>query len=106
MRLACSFCRFISCFTVHVFVHVVGSSIVTAYSSVFASTRVQRSIRCRFSRAPRKLLFGEKFVTSTTSVLPSHRPRESPHHWRIGLGKCGVPFITMLRCHPCPCDVS
>src|SRR3954464_10874463 len=112
MRFAESSCLTSSCFTVHGFVHTVGSSIVTAYSRVFASSRVHRAVRCRFSRAPTpamprgKLLFGEKFVTSTTSVLPSHLPRESPHHWRTFDGRCGLPFITMLRCQPCPWLVS
>src|SRR5471030_2406137 len=106
MRLPSSLCLVISCLTVHGFVHVVGSEIVTAYSSVFASRRVQRSTRCRFSREPRKLVFDEKFVTSTTNVLPSQCPRESPHHWRIGLGRCGLPFIATLRCHPWPWLVS
>src|SRR3954451_11506300 len=102
MRLPSSLCFVSSCLTVHGFVHVVGSEIVTAYSTVFGSRRVQRSTRCRFSREPRKLVFGEKFVTSITSVLPSQRPRESPHHWRTGAGRCGVPFKTMLRCQHCP----
>ena len=35
------------------------------------------------SRAAWKPNFGEKFVTSTTSVLPSQRPRESPNRCRI-----------------------
>ena len=42
----------------------------------------------------------EKFVTSTTSVLPSHRPRESPHHWRTFDGRCGRSVIGITRCHP------
>ena len=41
MRLASSGCFVHSCVTVHGRVHVVGSSIVTAYSIVFASRRVQ-----------------------------------------------------------------
>ena len=36
----------------HGFAHVVESSILTTYSSVLASIRVQRSTRCRFSRDP------------------------------------------------------
>src|SRR5438128_11399748 len=101
MRLAASLCFFISCLTVHDLVHLVGSSIVTAYSIVLASRRVQRSTRCRFSCAPWKSDFGEKFVTSTTSVLPSQRPRESPHHWRMVGGRCAAVVIGMLRGHAC-----
>jgi hypothetical protein len=37
------------------------------------------------------LVFGVKFVVSTTSVLPSQRPRESPSHERIAGGRCGRP---------------
>ena len=75
---------------VHGLVQVVASSIVTAYSIVFASRRVQRSTRCKFSREPPKSVFGVKFVTSTTSVWPSQWPRESPHH-RLCAGRCGLP---------------
>src|SRR6516162_7182311 len=100
MRLAASLCFFSSCLTVHALVHVVGSSIVTTYSIVAASRRVHRSTRCRFSCAPWKFDFGEKFVTSTTRLLPSHRPRESPRHCRMVGGRCGPSFTTMLRGHP------
>src|SRR5712691_3800413 len=40
----------------------------------------ERSTSFRFSAAPRKGYFGEKFVVSTTNTLPSKWPRESP--WR------------------------
>ena len=63
---------------VHGRVHVVSSATVNSYWSRSGLTRVKRSTRCRFSWAPRKLLFGEKFVVSTTSVSPSQCPRESP----------------------------
>jgi hypothetical protein len=63
---------------VHGLVQTVGSLIVVLYSSVFASTRVQRSTTCRFSRDPRNSTFGLKLVTSTTRVLPSQWPRASP----------------------------
>src|SRR2546427_12747778 len=102
MRFASLLCMEYSCLTVHGFVHVDGSSIVTTYSSVFGPVRVQRSTRCKFSRAPKKSVLGLKFVTSMTSVLPSQWPRESPHHWRTFEGRCGLPFITMLRCHASP----
>src|SRR5256885_16860099 len=69
---------------------------------VFESRRVHRSIRCKFSREPWKSVFGEKFVTSTTSVLPSQRPRESPHHWRLVAGRCGAIVFGKLRDLPCP----
>src|SRR2546422_2268855 len=102
MRFAASFCFFSSWLTVHGLVQVVGSSIVTAYSIVFVSSRVHRSTRCRFSREPAKSLLGEKLVTSTTSVLPSQRPRESPHHCRTWDGRWGFVVIGLTRCHPCP----
>src|SRR5438094_6413967 len=95
-----------SCLTVHGLVHVDGSSIVTTYSIVFGPVRVQRSTKCRFSRAPMKSDFGLKLVTSTTSVSPSHRPRESPKRCRIWLGRCGLPSMGTMRCHPCPCPTS
>ena len=38
-----------------------------------------------------------KFVTSTTSVFPSQRPRESPIHWRILESRCGRPSIGITR---------
>ena len=40
---------------------------------------------------PRKLWSGRKFVVSTTSVSPSHRPMESPIHVRTLAGRC-LPF--------------
>ena len=63
------------------FVHVVGSSTVNCHSIVSASTRVKRSIRCRFAPEPLKVSLSEKLVVSTTSVSPSQWPRESPFHW-------------------------
>src|SRR2546426_4124389 len=71
MRFASLLCMEYSCLTVHGFVHVDGSSIVTTYSSVFGPVRVQRSTKCRFSRDPMKSALGLKLVTSTTSVSPS-----------------------------------
>src|SRR6266851_551656 len=70
---------------------------VTSYARVLGPVRVQRSTRCKFSREPKKSVLGLKFVTSITSVLPSQWPRESPYHWRMLAGKCGLPFMTMLR---------
>src|SRR2546426_2126365 len=102
MRLSRSLCLFISCFTVHGFVQVAGSSIVTEYSIVSRPIGVHRSTRCSRSLEPRKSDFLLKLVTSTTSVEPSHRPRESPHHWRTLAGRCGAPVIGTLRCQPCP----
>src|SRR5436309_15624081 len=100
MRFASLLCMEYSCLTVHGFVHVDGSSIVTTYSSVFGPVRVQRSTKCRFSRDPMKSALGLKLVTSTTSVSPSHRPRESPKRWRMLLGKCELPPTGIMRCHP------
>src|SRR5207245_11459436 len=97
MRFASLLCMEYSCLTVHGFVHVDGSSIVTTYSSVFAPVRVQRSTKCRFSRDPMKSDLGLKLVTSTTSVSPSHRPRESLKLWRMLRGRCERPPTRMLR---------
>ena len=36
-------------------------------------------------------------IASTTSVFPSHRPRESPFHERTDAGRCGRPSIGMMR---------
>ena len=34
-----------------------------------------------------------KWITSTTRVFPSQRPRESPIHQSIGPAGCGFPFM-------------
>ena len=86
--------------TVQGAVHAVGSSTVTSYWSVLGPTRVKRSIVWRFSAEPLKslkVLFGEKFVVSTTSVSPSQWPRESPCHWRTLSEKCGLPSRGITR---------
>src|SRR5438128_4666421 len=106
MRLYLSSCLTNSCLAVHGLTHVVGSSSVTTYSIVVGLTRVHRSTMCRFSRDPMYSLLPSKFVTSMTSVLPSQWPRESPHHRRIDGGRCGLPSIGTVRCHPWPCSVS
>src|SRR5207247_8854679 len=72
---------------------------VTVYLIVSESRRSHRSTRCRFSWDPWKFDFGEKFVTSTTSVLPSQRPRESPHHRRKFFATCGVWVSGVTRIH-------
>src|SRR5215510_936304 len=100
------FCRVNSCLAVHGRTHTVGSSTVTAYSSVVGPVRVQRSTTCRFSRDPWKSVFALKFVTSTTSVLPSQRPRESPHHCRTCDGRWGRSVIGIVRDQPCPWPTS
>ena len=61
------------------FVQVVGSSTVTSTRTVSGSTRVYRSIKWSVDDDLRKVVFSLKLVTSTTRVLPSHRPRESPN---------------------------
>ena len=38
-----------------------------------------------------------KLVVSTTSVLPSQRPRETPIHWRIFSSGCGRPSSGTIR---------
>src|SRR5258708_23334632 len=62
------------------FVHVDGSSTVNSYRSVFSPARVKRSIRCVFALEPSRLVSRLKLTVSTTSVLPSQCPRESPLH--------------------------
>jgi len=42
------------------------------------ASRVKRSMRCSFSLDPRKAVMPVKLVVSTTSVLPSQWPTESP----------------------------
>ena len=89
-----------SCLAVQGRAHTVGSSTVTAYSSEFGPVRVQRSTMCRFSRDPWKSVFGLKFVTSITRVLPSQWPRESPYHWRMLAGTWGLPSIDDIALPP------
>jgi hypothetical protein len=55
------------------------------------------STRCRPVVEPRKLVFGEKLVVSTTSVSPSHRARESPWYIVIAGETCGPAFIGKMR---------
>src|SRR5215208_496052 len=81
-------------------VHVRGSSSVYSYLIVVGLTSVKRSVIFRFSVDPWKLAAGVlslKFVVSTTSVLPSQRPRESPSQPRTLDGGCGRPFSGMIR---------
>jgi hypothetical protein len=47
---------------------------------VLASTRVKRSTTCSDAVEFLNLMRSLKFVVSTTSVLPSQWPRESPLH--------------------------
>src|SRR5437879_4756985 len=80
------------------FVHVVGSSIVNLYSIVAASRRVKRSVIFKvLALAPWKVAPGRKLVVSTTSVLPSQWPRESPCHRRMFCERCGRPSNGMMR---------
>src|SRR5580698_108493 len=78
-------------------VNAVGSSTVNSYSNVSGEVRVKRSVKCKFRSDPRKEYSSEKFVVSTTSVLPSQCPRESPIHWRILLATWGLPSSGMMR---------
>ena len=67
----------------------VGHRVLVA-SIVFGPIRVNRSTTCNASVDPWKFVAGDlslKFVVSTTSVLPSHRPRASPYHWRTFSGQ-------------------
>jgi hypothetical protein len=46
---------------------------------------------------PGKSTLALKFVTSSSSVKRSQRPRGAPHHRRICAGRCGPPSRTTLR---------
>src|SRR6202521_3274154 len=80
------------------FVHVAGSSIVNLYSIVLWSLRVKYSVIFKvLALAPWKVAPGRKLVVSTTSVLPSQWPRESPCHGWILDERCGLPSRGMMR---------
>ena len=76
-------------------VNVAGSSTVYSYSRVSSLTRVNRSVSRRVEPTPSATsAFGsklarrsEKLRLSTTSVSPSHRPRESPFNCRRPAGR-------------------
>ena len=76
-------------------VQTVGSSIVNRYSRVSAAVRVNRSVSCMCWSDPRTLVLSVKLIVSTTSVVPSHRPRESPIHCRTV--PCARPSMGMMR---------
>jgi hypothetical protein len=60
----------------------VGSSTVTAYSSVSGRVRVHRSTRCRFSRAPWKSVFALKVsVPIDDDPRPFKVVRTNGGHW-------------------------
>src|SRR6185295_7898193 len=80
---------------VHGCVYDVGSVTVNSYFSVSASMRVKRSTTVVLAVDPCRLVFRRKLIVSTTSVLPSQRPRESPDHWRSFV--CGRPSVGMMR---------
>ena len=63
----------------------------------------QRSTRCRSLANPGNRFWGK--LSSMTSELPSQYPRESPPLTDIGR-QMQTPFMTMLRCHPCPWPTS
>src|SRR3989442_10653251 len=69
----CSLERLRGIITVHGLVHVAGSLNVTSYLTVVGLTRVKRSVTRTLSEEFIRLLFGEQFVVSTTSVSPSQR---------------------------------
>src|SRR5262249_12933969 len=71
--------------------NAVRSSTVNWYMTVSASTRVKRSIRCRFRSDPRNGDLSVKLVESTTSVFPSQCPRGSPSQNRMFGLACGRP---------------
>src|SRR5678816_735627 len=75
---------------------------------VSVAVRVKRSVKRRFGVAgvragepgtPRLVIAGFplKFVVSTTSVLPSQRPRDSPRYCLIVPSSGGRPFVGMMR---------
>src|SRR5947208_14480112 len=78
-------------------VHVVGSSTVNSYLSVFGSVIDRRSIRCMLVVDPRHSRPGSKLVVSITSVWPSQWPTESPSHLRTVEGRCGRPSVGTIR---------
>src|SRR5947208_4679031 len=91
----------------HGLVHVAESSSVNSYRSVFGPASVKRSISFVPAVPPRKLVPGAvKFVVSTTSVLPSQRPRESPSQFRTLDGRCGRPSRGMMRASLFDCMIS
>ncbi len=58
---------------------------MTSYLMASRPVRVKRSIRWRTGVDPR--VFALKWLDSTTSVVPSHRPRASPMYIRIASDK-------------------
>src|SRR5687767_3718102 len=81
-------------------VHVFGSVSVYWYRIVLGAIRSMRSMMRRLSLVP--YIFGAgalslKFVVSTTSVFPSHRPRASPNQCRMLEGTCGRLSSGMMR---------
>src|ERR1700674_83499 len=80
------------------FVQVVGSSIVNLYSIVLWSVRVKYSVIFKvLALAPWKVVPGRKLVVSTTSVLSSQWPRDSPCHRWMFSERCGRPSRGMMR---------
>ena len=84
---------------VHGAVHVLGSSTVILYSSVFGPTRVNRSITLPSSDSglPLMAASGLTPVVVTTSVSPSQRPTDVPIHDLIAGLTVARPSVGMTR---------
>jgi len=78
---------------------------VTTYSSESAGP-VQRSTRCKFW--PRAPIIGLR--TEIRHVddegIDLQWPRESAVQWTMSAANGGLPFMTRLRCQPCPGPTS
>src|SRR5437867_13402250 len=85
-----------------------GSTTVILYSIVSSLVRVKRSLKRMVSvdgfnggepGTPALVIAGLplKFVVSTTSVLPSQRPLDSPNHCLIDGSSAGRPLVGMIR---------
>src|SRR5215475_10162567 len=89
-------------------VRIVGSSTVILYSTVSGPVRVKRSTMRMFSDVgfnagepgtPELVIAGLplKFRVSTTSVLPSQCPLDSPRYCLIVGSRAGRPSVGMMR---------
>src|SRR6188508_3182741 len=100
--------RFIGYSTDHGDTTISGASTVNLYSIVSLSVRVKRSVKRMFSvdgfnggepGTPELVIAGFplKFLVSTTSVLPSQRPLDSPMYCLIDGSRNARPSVGMMR---------
>ena len=86
---------------VHGRVNTSGSSIVASYSRWSGPVGVYRSTTCRavLWKLPARSnhVSSLKWITSTTRVSPSHRPRESPIQKSMCPSGCDVPSMYTVR---------